>query len=541
MTTRIRKDEHSLHLDPAPMLMADSAELLDVAGTTRPVPMFAPIHQAIIDERGDVVIVRLPRRGGKDYTVAAKAVLDRLRGISPRDCSYVTLDKRRAVEWIGYVAQLLRRFNRVLEAVGYTEVAQETEYFVAEIRMPIPGTDHTVAIRALASTPDGVRGRDGDIILSEFAFHHDPEKLLDAAMPCTQNGGQVIMVSTVNLDGDFDHELEKMAMRHRDGEAREDDMEIVLHMADIEQLAWDGWEDGTGYLHVLNAADPARNLPGFKPRTPDEYIARAKKNSRSRESLLREFYHVRPLGAAMFFPRPMVNECVNSDAPAPIRYQAPPRYLKKNDPSLERRVADEIRQVRDRMLALMHDAAQKHHGPMYAGADMGRESDKTSLWIKQRRNGMLRTVAIVTLRGCAFEEQLNLMRAALDFRVNGVSIVRFVGDASSLGMMPMETLEREYRSRVDGKKWTSQNKVLMFTYAKSQVEQVLTDVPRDEETIRAICSVRQSFSATGNAIFDIESNKDGHGDEAAAFVMVLAAADEQVPQGFAVSPGGWAI
>lgn len=541
MSTRIKRDEHTLQIDTAQIQLADSAQLLTVAGTTKPVPLFAPIHERVIAERADIFMVELPRRGGKDYAIAEKAVRDRLKGISPRDFSYVTLDNRRSVEWIGYVVEILKRWNRVFTAVGYTEVAESTEYFVAEVRMKIPGTEHTVAIRALASTPDGVRGRDGDICISEAAFHPDLEKLLDAALPCTQNGGQVSLVSTVNQDGDFHHELEKMALRRQNGEQREGDLDIVLHKADIEELAWDGWEEGNGYIHVLNAADPARKLPNFKPRTPQQYIDRAKKNSRNRETMLREFYHIRPLGAAMFFPRPMVNECVSSESPKPIRYQAPPRYLKKNDPSLERRVAEEIAGVRRQMLALMHEAASKYSGPMYAGADIGREGDKTSLWIKQRRDGMLRDVALVTLRGCGFEEQLDLIRAALDFRVNGVWIARLIGDASSLGMMPMETLEREYKSRVDGRKWTSQNKVLMFTYAKSQVEQVLTDIPRDEETIRAICSVRQSFSATGNAIFDIESNKDGHGDEAASFVMVLAAADEHVPQGGLVTAGGWAI
>ena len=149
---------------------ADSKQVMEIAGKPRTVPMFCPLHQRVIDERGDIVIVRFPRRGGKDYTVAAKVVIDRLKGLSPRDCSYVTLDKRRAVEWIGYVTQILKRFGVILEVIGYTEIAEESEYFVAEVRMPIPGMDHEVTIRALASPADGVRGRDGDVGCSEAAF-----------------------------------------------------------------------------------------------------------------------------------------------------------------------------------------------------------------------------------------------------------------------------------------------------------------------------------------------------------------------------------
>jgi phage FluMu gp28-like protein len=535
--TRLRTNEHVLKIDPAPMHLADSSARIEVRGKSKPVPLFCPIHKRAIEEREDIAMFLFPRRGGKDYTVAAKVVIDRLKGISPRDCSYVTLDRRRAVEWIGYVAQILRRFGVILDVVGYTEVSDESEYFVAEVRMPIPGMEHRVAIRALASTADGVRGRDGDIILSEAAFHANFEKLFDAALPCTQNGGQVIIVSTVNLDGDFHHELEKMAQRRIDGCPEPGDMVIALHRADIEELAWDGWEDGTGYLHVLNAADPARKLPGFTPRTPEQYIERAKKNSRTEEALLREYYHIRPLGASKFFPLLLVNECVSSFAPMPIRYSAPDRYLKKNDPGLERKVGEQITECTNRMLALMHEAASVHRGPMYAGADIGREGDKSSIWIKQRRDGMLRTVCLLTLRGCGFAEQLEVLRAMMNFRVNGVSVQRLVGDATGLGMMLMETLEREFKSRVDGKKWTAQNKVMMFTYAKSQVEQVLVDMPRDEETIRAICSVRQSFSATGNPIFDIEANSEGHGDEAAAFVMVCAAGDDDKPK-FRILPVG---
>lgn len=537
--TRIRKNEQVLKIDAAPMHLADSSARIDVAGKSKPVPLFCPIHQRAIEEREDVAMFLFPRRGGKDYSVAAKVVIDRLKGLSPRDCSYVTLDRRRAVEWIGYVSQILRRFGVILDVVGYTEVSDESEYFVAEVRMPIPGMDHRVAIRALASTADGVRGRDGDIVLSEFAFHSDPEKLFDAALPCTQNGGQILIVSTVNVDGDFHHELEKMAQRRIDGEPQPDDMVIALHRADIEEIAWDGWEDGTGYLHVLNAADPARRVPGFEPRTPEAYIARAKKNSRTEESLLREYYHVRPLGASMFFPRPMVAECVSREDPKPIRYAAPDRYLTKSDPGLVRTVAAEIRARRDMMLDLMHAAAAQHSGPMYAGADLGREGDKSSIWIKQRRGGLLRTVCLLTLRGCAFEEQLDVLRAMLNFRHGSVRVYKLVGDATGLGAMPMETLEREYKSRVDGKKWTAQSKALMFPYAKSQLEQALVTIPNDPETIRAICSVKQTYTQTGNAVFDIESTKDGHGDEAASFVMVCAAADDGgKPRARAVKLGG---
>ena len=81
----------------------------------------------------------------------------------------------------------------------------------------------------------------------------------------------------------------------------------------------------------------------------------------------------------------------------------------------------------------------------------------------------------------------------------------------------------------------------MFTYAKSQLEQAMVTIPRDEETIRAICSVRQTFTQTGNAIFDIESNKEGHGDEAAAFVMVCSAADDHKPVARAVQGGSFSL
>ena len=255
-----------------------------------------------------------------------------------------------------------------------------------------------------------------------------------------------------------------------------------------------------------------------------------------------EFDHIRrfdPRFWTVNFPRPMVAECVSREDPKPIRYAAPDRYLTKSDPGLVRSVAAEIRARRDMMLDLMHAAAAQHSGPMYAGADLGREGDKSSIWITQRRGGLLRTVCLLTLRGCAFEEQLDVLRAMLNFRHGSVRVYKLVGDATGLGAMPMETLEREYKSRVDGKKWTSQSKALMFPYAKSQLEQALVTIPNDPETIRAICSVKQTYTQTGNAVFDIESTKDGHGDEAASFVMVCAAADDGgKPRARAVKLGG---
>lgn len=59
-------------------------------------------------------------------------------------------------------------------------------------------------IVALSSRPRSLRGRQGYIILDEFAFHDDPEGLLKAACAFLIWGGKILVISTHNgVDNDF--------------------------------------------------------------------------------------------------------------------------------------------------------------------------------------------------------------------------------------------------------------------------------------------------------------------------------------------------
>ncbi len=267
--------------------------------------------------------------------------------------------------------------------------------------------------------------------------------------------------STVNIDGDFDHELEKMAIRRRDVNRKRATW-IACTWRTSSRLSWDGWEEGTGYIHVLNAADPARKMPNFQPRTPESYIAAARATAID-ETLLREFYHP-PLGANVLpaSDGQRVRELVLAK---PIRYQAPARYVKKNDPRWTVR-SPRIWTTSATGSPAMNEAASTHRGQMYAGVDIGREGDKTSIWIKQR-DGILRRRAGhasgLRVRGATGPHPRARLpgERRLDRQVDR--------RREPLGMMPMEIGAR-YKSRVDGRKWTNQSKALMFTYAKSQVE-----------------------------------------------------------------------
>jgi phage FluMu gp28-like protein len=59
-------------------------------------------------------------------------------------------------------------------------------------------------IVALSSRPRSLRGRQGYVILDEFAFHEDPPGLLKAAMALLIWGGKILVISTHNgVDNPF--------------------------------------------------------------------------------------------------------------------------------------------------------------------------------------------------------------------------------------------------------------------------------------------------------------------------------------------------
>ncbi|PZO89071.1 MAG: hypothetical protein DI623_11370 [Sphingomonas sanxanigenens] len=141
------------------------------------------------------------RRIGATWGVGADAVLTAgaQRAAGGMDVLYIGYNLDMAREFMDTCAMWARAFMPASTDVGeFLFVDQDekgADKFIQAFRIRFASGFEIVA---LSSRPRSLRGRQGYVILDEFAFHDEPEQLLKAAMAFIIWGGKVLVISTHN-------------------------------------------------------------------------------------------------------------------------------------------------------------------------------------------------------------------------------------------------------------------------------------------------------------------------------------------------------
>jgi phage FluMu gp28-like protein len=123
------------------------------------------------------------------------------------NCFYIGYMKEMAQDFIRDAAEFAKAYNL---AAGEIDESEEV-WFDGDEKKAI--TIYTLRfasgyrIEALSSAPRNLRGKQGRVILDEFAFHSQQAELLKAAMALLIWGGQVHVISTHNGDANPFNEL----------------------------------------------------------------------------------------------------------------------------------------------------------------------------------------------------------------------------------------------------------------------------------------------------------------------------------------------
>ncbi len=160
--------------------------------------------------RSSLVITDKSRRVGMTWAAGADAVLTSAlqRSEGGQDTFYLGYNLDVAREFIDTCAEWAKAFSEACSDVE--EMMFEGEGEKGE-RLSIKAFRITFAsgfqIQALSSNARSLRGRQGFVILDEFAFHDDARELLKAAMALLIWGGRVLVISTHNGDDNPFNEL----------------------------------------------------------------------------------------------------------------------------------------------------------------------------------------------------------------------------------------------------------------------------------------------------------------------------------------------
>ena len=91
-------------------------------------------------------------------------------------------------------------------------------------------------MRALSSNPDAFAGKEGILVLDEYALHKDPRQLYSIAQPAIMRGGSLSIISTHRGTGNFFNELVK-EIKEKDNPKKFSYYEVNIIRA-VEQGLW---------------------------------------------------------------------------------------------------------------------------------------------------------------------------------------------------------------------------------------------------------------------------------------------------------------
>lgn len=161
------------------------------------------------------------RRVGATWGVGADAVLTAglARNEGGMDVLYLGYNLDMAREFIDTCGMWAKAFAPACSEVQefmFTEQGEKgEEKAIKAFRITFASGFEIVA---LSSKPRSLRGRQGYVILDEFAFHDDAEELLKAAMALLIWGGKVLVISTHNgVDNPFNQLIEDIRAGKRPG------------------------------------------------------------------------------------------------------------------------------------------------------------------------------------------------------------------------------------------------------------------------------------------------------------------------------------
>lgn len=314
-------------------------------------------------------------------------------------------------------------------------------------------------IIALPANPDTARGFSGDVVLDEFALHRDSRKIWAAMFGRATRGYDIdVMSSFAGTDNKF-YELAKQLGLHEG--ARTERQPAVAgpwtgHWTDIYSAREDG-------LKV--------DVETLRQALGDE------------EVFMQEYCCIPMSGAGEFIPLELVLACESAEASLDFTGPANPCEL-------------------------------------FAGMDIGRKKDLSSIVILARSEERLITRGIITMERQPFAEQLKVASSVAAV-VDRMSI-----DATGIGAMLAESLHTRF-PWVEQVTFTAAIKERMASEVKRRMEERTLLLPESAKLRRAICAIKKFVGSTGAIRFDANRTDQGHADEFWALALAAAAASNK--------------
>ena len=158
---------------------------------------------------------------------------------------------------------------------------------------------------------------------------------------------------------------------------------------------------------------------------------------------------------------------------------------------------------------------------LVAGFDVGRTNHPSELAIFEEKNGSYSMRYQTQFRKMPFPEQRARIKAIMKTLGGKIRILQI--DETGLGRNLVEDLKRErsFGRKVRGVSFTGQSKEEMANNLKILMLDRKIELPKDRDIISQIHSIKQTITASGNAIFKSEETRKHHSDKMWAIALAV--------------------
>jgi len=431
-----------------------------------------PYQQLWVADKSPLKIVVKGRQTGFSFASSLHAVLKCVE----RKRTWILLSKGERQSRL-----LMEKVQEHIQTLGIVAQAFESTFFEGTMLKTLETRfANGSVIYGLPANPDTARGYSGDVMLDEFAFHIDPDKIYAALYPTITRGFSLEIVSTPNGQQGKFFELAKEAGLTEGDPVRTRSVESQIGSADCRVLdpqprnsKWSGhWCD------IYRAAREGLKI--------DLELLRAGVDDETwRQEFCCEFLS----GGAQWIPPELFQQCLSSEASVNL---GPDYGILGTD-------------------------------TLYAGWDIARNRDLSVVWLSELVGDVTWTRGLLEMRNLSTPEQLREVRALMP------SIRRLQIDKSGMGLAIYEALDREFPGKVEGVQFTQPTKEAMAVLAKRRMEETKVRIPDDDRVRASFRSVKKTVNAVGQARFDSEHDaKFGHADHWWAFCMAEVAAQQPI-------------
>ena len=428
-----------------------------------------PYQAAWVQDRSLMKIMEKSRRIGISYASAYE------------DVRRHSLKENRLQTWVSSRDELTAR-QYVRDCMAFAKVLHAAAEDVGEkVLTDDQGRSHTVHVisfangqplHSLSSNPDAFAGRGGFVKLDEFALRKDPGLVFAIAGPTIDWGGALAIISTHRGSGNYFNTLIR-EIKEKGNPKRFSHHRVTLQDA-LDQ----------GFLHKLQS-----KLPDGDPRLDmdeAEYFDYQRSRARDQETFLQEYMCVPADDAGAFLEYGLIDACCYKEGEA-WEY------------SLE--------------------TAAKCGNPIFAGVDIGRHHDLTSLIIIEQVAGMNLIRKRIDLAKMQFSTQESVLYPWFEIAR------RVCIDRTGLGMQFAERAEQRFgKYKVEGVNFTGPVKEDLAFPVRSAFEDRAIRIPfGDDPLIADLRKIRKETTAAGNIRFVADSDDDGHADRFWALALALHA------------------